>query len=440
MRHLLGILLVLAVLLITAWSTASLLSANSPTPQAGSTAKQFHQRWERLELALKLNPANAFYWDHRAKLALTSGSALSPERRDDLVQLSQYQAAALAPSWEVPLLSMANQCSARRHSVPSRGAEPCRSLYLAVLRRNSTYGYAHYRYADFLYDQAAAASPAQLQLIESLCRHYGQSLHLMRPTLRYDPWYRKAEAQAYARCLALAVDYAQARLLKPESGEQWELLGLGFGKNLGAEGWPPASKLIFRDLKESDAGLDKYEALAHGLETAKAPRAAEEVLRAYLSRFPSDPKAWQDLVDIMIRHKNLFTDAEVMEAIGQAQKQAVSTPEQMIFLAWAARRAGRMETALSILKKTIAADPANPKAFIALGNCLMAAGQTKEAIKAYERAVILSPDSPDCHVYLGLAYAKDKQYEAAVKELQRALDLNPQDKKAVAALKKMGIY
>lgn len=439
MRHLLGILLVLAMMLAAAWSGASLLVAQSP-PAPELTTQQFQQRWGRLHAALLLNPANAFYWDQRAKLALRSGSALSPERRDNLVKASQYQAAALAPSWEVPLLSMANQAAARQNSTPSRDAEPCRSLYRAVLQRNPTYGYAHYRYADFLYDQAASPSPAQIQQIESLCRHYGQSLHLMRPTLRYNPWYRKAEAQAYTKCLGLAADYAQTRLLKPETGEQWELMGLGLGKSLGAEGWPPASKLIFRDLRETAAGLEKYEALAHGLETAKAPRAAEEVLRAYLSIFPSDPKAWQDLVDIMLRHKNLFTGPEVIEVIGQAQKQAISTPGQMLFLASAARRVGQMETALSILRKAIVADPADPNSFVGLGDYLLAAGRPKEAIKAYEQAVTLSPDSPDYHVYLGLAYANDKQYEAAVKEIQRALELNPQDKRAKSALKKMGIY
>ena len=440
MRHLLGILLVLAILLIAAWSAASLFTANSPPAPAESTTQQFHQQWKRIETALFLSPANALYWNQRAKLALTCGSALSPERRDDLVKFSRYQAAALAPSWEVPLLNAANQCAAGQHATRSRDAELCRSLYLAVLQRNPTYGYAHYRYADFLYDQAAGTSPAQPEQIKSLCRQYGQSLHLMRLTLRNNYWYRKARARAYSRCLDLATDYDQARLLKPETDSQLQLMGLGLGKKLGAAGWTAARKSIFRDLKETSAGLDQYQALAHGLERAGLPRAGEDVLLEYLSISPSNPKAWLALVDAMLRQKKVFTGLEVVEAIRRAQEQAVFIPEQMLSLASAARQVGQAEMAVSILRKALVADPTAPNAFAGLGESLLAAGQPKEAIEAYRQAVDLAPNSPDYHVQLGLAYAKDKQYEAAVQAIQRALDLNPQDKKANAALKKMGVY
>lgn len=440
MRHLLGILLVLAILLIAAWSAASLFTANSPSTPAEPTAQQFHQQWGRLKTALLLSPANALYWNQRAKLALTCGSALSPELRDELVKLSQYQAAALAPSWEVPLLNAANQCAAGQPSIHSREAELCRSLYLAVLQRNPTYGYAHYRYADFLYDQAAVTSPAQPEQIKSLCRQYGQSLHLMRLTLRNNRWYRNARSRAYSKCLGLATDYDQARLLKPETDSQLQLMGLGLGKKLGAAGWAAAHKSIFRDLKEKSAGLDQYQALAHGLEIAGLPRAGQDVLREYLSISPSNSKAWLVLLDAMLRQKKVFSNLEVVEAIRLAQEQAAFTPEQMLSLASAARRVGQMETAVSIMRKALAADPTSHNALAKLGDSLMAAGRPREAIEAYQHAVDIAPDLPDYHVRLGLAYAKDKQYEAAVQAIQRALDLNPHDKKANAALKKMGVY
>ncbi|MBU1273953.1 MAG: tetratricopeptide repeat protein [Proteobacteria bacterium] len=357
------------------------------------------------------------------------------------MELSLYQASILAPSWEVPLLNLANQCAVRQKNTPlAGGAEPCQPLYRAVLQRNPTYGYAHYRYADLLYDQATRTPLAQIEQIESLCRQYGQALHLMRPTLRYNSWYRKAEAQAYTRCLGLATDYAQARLLKPETDTQWRLMGLGLFKNLGAEGWTAASKLISRDLKEKAVGLDKYKALARGLELANLPRASEDVLREYLSISPSDPKAWQELVRTMLRQKKIFTGLEVVAVISQAQMHARFSPEEMLFLASAARQAGQVEMALEILRAAIVADPTAPNAFINLGDCLLGAGRPKEAIRAYGQAVALSPNLPEYHVYLGLAYAKDKQYEAAVQEIQRALDLNPHDKKAKAALNKLGIY
>lgn len=440
MRHLLGILLVLTSLLIAAWSAASLFTANIHSVPADFTDQQFQQRWGRLNTALVLNPANAFFWNQRAAIALRSGSALSPQRRDGLVEFSQYQATALAPSWEVPLLNMANQCAVRQNSAPSGDAEPCRSLYLAVLQRNPTYGYAHYRYADYLYDQAHRTPLAQAELIASVCRQYGQSLHLMRPTLRNNSWYRKAEARAYTKCLSVATDYTQARLLKPENDTQWQLMGLGLGNKFGPGGWTRAYKLVLNDLKEEGAGLDQYKALAHGFEKANLAEIGKDVLQHYLVISPSDSKAWLELVNLLLRHKKFFSNQEVVEAITQAQQHAVFAPQQMLSLASAARSASEMEMAISILGKAIVADPTAPNAFVNLGECLLADRRPKEAIKAYEQAVALSPNLPEYHVYLGLAYAKDKQFEAAVQEIQRALDLNPHDKKAKAALKKMGVY
>lgn len=112
----------------------------------------------------------------------------------------------------------------------------------------------------------------------------------------------------------------------------------------------------------------------------------------------------------------------------------------MLSLASYARQAGQMEMALNLFRKAIAADSTNPNAFVNFGNSLLEVGRSKEAIEAYKQAVVIAPNLPDYHVYLGLAYAKDRQYEVAVQEIQRALDLNPHDKKAKAALKKMGVY
>ena len=63
------------------------------------------------------------------------------------------------------------------------------------------------------------------------------------------------------------------------------------------------------------------------------------------------------MVDAMLRQKKVFTGLEVVEAIRQAQEQAVFIPEQMLSLASAARQAGQMEMAVSILRKAIVADP-----------------------------------------------------------------------------------
>lgn len=439
MRHLLGIILALAIILAAAWAAASLLIDSHYLPMATFAAGADQRLGERLETALLLNPAKAFYWNLRARSAQASGSTPASSRRPNLAESCWQQASALAPSWEVPLLNLTNQCASRLATSPTTSPKPCASLYGAVLQRNPTYGFAHYNYADFLYDQTVSTSPARAAQIESTCRRYGQGLHLMGCTLR-SSWYRRAEARAYDRCLALVTTYQQALLLQPESNRQWLLMGLGLGKNLGAQGWATASTSILRDFKEDGAGLDQYTALAAGLEKAGLSFASYEAMRAYVSSHPADPKGWLGLMLTMLRHKKAFTGSQVMVVIKQARKQAVFDLDQKLILAMAARRAGDMDSAINILRDTISADPSAPKAFIQLGDCLLAAARPNEAIEAYQKAVALVPTSPDYRVSLGMAYAKDKQYEAAVQEIQRALDLNPQHKKAKLTLKKIGIY
>lgn len=303
MRHLLAILLVLTILLAAAWSVASLLAYNNITVSTRYSAQHFPRLWERSNATLILNPANASYWDQRADLALRYGSSLPPKQRDALVNFNLYKAAALAPSWEVPLLKAANRCSVGHHSVTSSNSEPCRSLYEAVLQRNPTYGYARYRYADFIFNQTTGTPPTKIEQIESLCRQYGRALHLMRLTLRNNSWYQKAQANAYNRCLGLATDYDQARLLKPETDTQWQLMGLGIGREWKIAGWAAAQKTILRDLKEKSANLDQYKALALGLAKGGIPQASDDVMQEYLSIYPSDPKAWLALLDTLRRHK-----------------------------------------------------------------------------------------------------------------------------------------
>ncbi len=438
MRLALGILLALVLVLAAAWSGASLLLERNP-PASGLSAQRLAQEEQRLATAQALNPANAAYQVRMAELALAGGPELPLPPREALASSCLRQASLLSPSWEVPLLRLANLCAGHPPAAAPPQATGCQTLYLAALQRNPTYGYAHYRYADFLYDQALAAPRVPRGQVGVMCRRYGQALHLMRPTLRYDLWYRKAQARAYARCLELASGYAQARLLAPEDIQQWEDLGQGLASNLGEMGWSSAREAALRDLAQA-GGLPGYKHLARGLIQGGLPRAGEEVLRAYISRYPSDPAAWQELLRNMLGNRAVFRPEEVIAAVVQARQQASFTPEQLYLLAQAARRAGEVEISLSILGQVVAADPNNPKGLLNLGDSFLAAGRTKEAIGAYQRAVRLAPETGDYHLALGLAYARDMQFEAAVREIQLALDLNPQDRRAQAALRKMGVY
>ena len=433
MRHLLTIALALAILLTAAWSAASLLA---PSPLAGDSPT----RWSRLSTALSLNPANADYWLLRAERALRAGSGLPAGQKSHAAQQSLRQASRLAPSWEVPLLSLANACAGDYSRSGGSCPEACRRLYLAVLHRDPSYGYAIYRYADLLYE-CARRDPGDLaEKSREICRRYGQSLHLMRPTLDYRSWYITAEQNAYSKCLALAPAYSQARALAPESPRQWANMAQEMVKHKGPQAYYEHKDAILRDIEKAPGQRSDYIALCRSLELAGLTREGVEALRQYLTRHPDDSKAWEFLLMTMLGHHKDFTGPEIIEALDLARAQARFSPRQTLILAMAACRGGQVEASLELFTRATANDPDDAGIFASLGGCLLSKGRLEEAIGAYGRAVALKPNSPYYHVSLARAYAKGKRYQAAVEELQRALTLNPGNQEVKKVLREIGIY
>ncbi|MBU4277311.1 MAG: tetratricopeptide repeat protein [Proteobacteria bacterium] len=435
MRHLLGILLVPAILLAAAWSTASLLA-----PESMPSGKNASRQLSRLSSAISLNPADASLWQRRAQSALAAAGGLPARPAAEEASRSLAQASRLAPSWEVPLLKLANSCATRINHDGGSCGEPCQSLYLAVLRRDPTYGYAHYRYADLLYDCAVGDPGHGATQSLAVCRQYGRSLKLMRRTLNYDPWYIKAEQRAYARCVGLAPGYAQARALGPESPRQWATLTEELVKLKGPEAYYASKEELLQDIKEAPGSGNDYQAFSRGLELAGLARAGVDALRHYLELHPDDANTWHFLLQTMLSHKTDFTRSELAQAVAQAHEQAHFTPRQTLALASAACRIGQLETALDIFQQVVARDPSDAEAFASLGGCLLSRGRLGEAIQAYGRAVALKPDSPDYHVSLARAFAKDERYQAAVEQLQQALTLQPDHQEAKRTLREIGVY
>lgn len=88
------------------------------------------------------------------------------------------------------------------------------------------------------------------------------------------------------------------------------------------------------------------------------------------------------------------------------------------------RRARR----ISALKRDIAINPYDGRAFYELGATLVEKGRVKESRSYLEKAQNLMPNHPDVQFYLGWAYLRSGLPEEGKIALERALDLNPKVK------------
>jgi len=83
-------------------------------------------------------------------------------------------------------------------------------------------------------------------------------------------------------------------------------------------------------------------------------------------------------------------------------------------------RAGRLEEALSTLRRAQELDPENARVMNSLGRVLKEQGQLQEAIRAFEKAVELKPDFPGALYNLAEALAAAGELERARAVRQRA--------------------
>jgi len=88
-------------------------------------------------------------------------------------------------------------------------------------------------------------------------------------------------------------------------------------------------------------------------------------------------------------------------------------------------RMGRLEEAISELKKALSIDPNFVGALCNLGIAYSEKGLIKEAIYEYKKALKIEPDHPPSHTYLGNAYFDKGRLEEALLEYRKALSINP---------------
>jgi TolB-like protein/Tfp pilus assembly protein PilF len=76
-------------------------------------------------------------------------------------------------------------------------------------------------------------------------------------------------------------------------------------------------------------------------------------------------------------------------------------------------------------RKSVALDPQNPRAQVALGWACVQTGHQEEGIRAFERAVEVDPSDADAHGQLGMVLALGGRPDAAAKSLEKAMRLDP---------------
>jgi predicted TPR repeat methyltransferase len=95
------------------------------------------------------------------------------------------------------------------------------------------------------------------------------------------------------------------------------------------------------------------------------------------------------------------------------------------FLGMLSCQSGDTQSAITLLRKSVAADPSNPHAWLNLGNVLLAGGQAEEAREAFTKATQLAPGLPMAWFNLGVCLGRCRRPREAASALHEALKLEP---------------
>ncbi len=439
----LSILITAGVMLVSCWALGSFVYRQSLSIWIELTRKEITSVTSKtygakalnlIEISLDLAPGNASYWFERGRLLSRMGYSDSGVLKSNW-EKDYRRSMVRSPSQDLPLLKLANMCAVGQPPSNDSNFDVCQRLYQATFVRNSTYGYAHYKYGNYLYKQSRLCEHRDSELVAEMCREYGVGIKLMSAGLKIADMAKKS----YSNCLRLADNYAIARVLKPFTSQQWEWMGLGLGRKgdvFWVDSWPEVSL----DLTEAQGSRNDYIALARGLERSHSLKSSAKVLKYYLIKHPKDFKVWESLIRFMDRHRTIFSENEIVMAMSKAATVKGSDLSANLILGKIACRAGHADLLKSFFSKAKLLGPKNSKVFVAIGSCHEYLKKYEVAIEFYKKAIILDLDNAELYVKLGRAYASIKKYQEAAEQLERALVLNPKHLGAKLTLKQMGIH
>ena len=144
------------------------------------------------------------------------------------------------------------------------------------------------------------------------------------------------------------------------------------------------------------------------------------------------PEAHISLSLVRFVHERDWLNAEV-----EARKAIASDPNNAEAHHWYSvllTRLGRLDEAMTEIKRASELDPLSPRINAALGSEFYWAGRLDEAIEQYQKMLDMDPNSVTAHSGLGLVYAKKGLHTESIAETRKAFDLSPGDTNAIATL------
>jgi tetratricopeptide (TPR) repeat protein len=149
----------------------------------------------------------------------------------------------------------------------------------------------------------------------------------------------------------------------------------------------------------------------------EAARIADELLKI-------DPR---DVQALRLRGAALLVQKRAGEAIAPLAAAALGLrdSETDTLLAMALRQCGRLEEALSRLKRASKRRPPYAPAFHELGYLLMSLGRYDEAIEALRTGITFAPMMPQLSVQLGEVFLRRRDYAQAKTAFAGALEIAP---------------
>lgn len=177
-----------------------------------------------------------------------------------------------------------------------------------------------------------------------------------------------------------------------------------------------------------DQMLDRADAALNNQHPQDAERIAGEILRA-------DPRHSRALTTLGFA---LVAQGRGAEAIAplEAAARGKRDPEIDTALAMALRQAGRLDDAVSRLKRTTKRHPRFAPAFYGLGSLLFALERCEEAIAALKSGLDVAPMMPELSIQLGLVYLHQRDCANAKAAFARALAIVPNGAEALFGIAK----
>ncbi len=218
---------------------------------------------------------------------------------------------------------------------------------------------------------------------------------------------------------AIASGEAAKRDLDAETAARLKTLGYLVGDSGSAS---PSGEYGAEDDPKRLAPLaDKLDE-ATNARIAGDPEKAIRLYREILQERPSFTRA-----SILLAHV-LEGTGRVDEAIEVLQRAlAAGQEEAPIFgmLGWCLEKAGRAREAVTMLRIALDKEPGNVEAWNSLALAYAQLGERGRALEALEALLALDPSYPSAHVNRGMIFLEEKKYTEAEASFRRALERDP---------------